>query len=131
MRVSRARCYRWRRGFFAQRVGCCAGGSAFAVNDVHARREPGLKQPEGSLMSPQDSSREEEYKRRRKAQPVNVSLLRTLDWVARLPPSVKPTALVRQYARITNIVAAAWDDPNSFGSYVDRLFRNDCGNRKG
>jgi hypothetical protein len=58
-------------------------------------------------------------------------LLRTLDWVQRLPLSVKPTALPRQYARIANVIAATWDDPNSFGSYVDRLFRNDRGNRKG
>jgi hypothetical protein len=100
-------------------------------NDVYARREPSSKQPEGSVTSPQDSSREEEYKRRRKAQPVNVPLLRTLDWVARVPPSVKPTALLRQYARIANVIAATWDDPNSFRSYVDCLFRNDRGNRKG
>jgi hypothetical protein len=100
-------------------------------SDLHARRETTSKQPESSLTSPQDSSREEEYKRRRKAQPVNVPLLRTLDWVTRLPPSVKPTALLRQYARIANVIAATWDDPNSFRSYVDCLFRNDRGNRKG
>ena len=100
-------------------------------SDLYARREPASKQPEIPVTSREDSSREEEYKRRRKAQPVNVPLLRTLDWVERLPPSVKPTALLRQYARIANVIAATWDDPNSFRSYVDCLFRNDRGNRKG
>src|SRR6266581_2265402 len=100
-------------------------------SDLYARREPASKQPESSVTLPQDSSREEEYKRRRKAQPVNVPLLRTLDWVERLPPGVKPTALLLQYARIANVIAATWDDPNSFRSYVDCLFSNDRGNRKG
>jgi len=85
-------------------------------SDLYARREPASKQPESSVTLPQDSSREEEYKRRRKAQPVNVPLLRTLDWVERLPPGVKPTALLLQYARIANVIAATWDDQNAFGS---------------
>ena len=101
------------------------------LSDLYARRKPASKQPEIPVTSPEDSSREEEYKRRRKAQPVNVPLLCTLDWVERLPPIVKPTALLRQYARIANVIAATWDDPNSFRSYVDCLFRNDRGNRKG
>ena len=100
-------------------------------SDLYARRELASKQPESSVTMVQDSSCEEEYKRRRRAQPVNVPLLRTLDWVERLPPSVKPTALLRQYARIANVIAATWDDPSAFGSYVDCLFRNDRGNRKG
>jgi hypothetical protein len=100
-------------------------------NDLYARRESASKQPESSVTSPQDSSREDEYKRRRKAQPVNVPLLRTLDWVQRLPLSVKPAALLRQYARIANVIAATWDDQSAFGSYIDCLFRNDRGNRKG
>jgi hypothetical protein len=101
------------------------------LSDLYARREPSLKQPASPVTSPQDASREEEYKRRRKARPVNVPLLRTLDWVARLPPSVIPIALLRQYVRIANVIAATWDDSNSFRSYVDGLFRNDRGNRKG
>jgi len=95
------------------------------ANDLYARREPASKQPESSVTLPQD------YKRRRKAQPVNVPLLRTLDWVERLPFNVKPTALLRQYARIANVIAATWDDQNAFASYVDGLFRNDRGNRRG
>jgi hypothetical protein len=101
------------------------------ANDLYARREPALKQPESSVTSPRDSSREEEYKRRRKAQPVNVPLLRTSDWVERLPPSVKPTALLRQYARIANVLAATWEDPQALNSYMGCLCGNDRGNRKG
>ena len=101
------------------------------LNDVYARSEPSSKQLERSVASPQDSSHAEEHKRRRKAEPANVPLSRTLNWVEGLPSSVKPTALLRQYARIANVLAATWDDPKALSSYMDCLFREDRGNRKG
>src|SRR2546423_10700150 len=70
-------------------------------------------------------------KSRRKAAPANVPLPRTLDWVKGLPPSVKPTALLRQYARIANVLAATWNDPKALSSYMNCLVRDNRGNRKG
>jgi hypothetical protein len=68
---------------------------------------------------------------RRRAVPANDPLPRTLKWVEGLPPDVKPTALLRHYARIANVLAAAWDDPKAVNSYMDCLFRDDRGDRKG
>lgn len=58
-------------------------------------------------------------------------LPRTVNWVEGLPSGVKPTALLRQYARIANVLAATWDDPKALSSYMDCLFRADRPNRKG
>jgi hypothetical protein len=96
-------------------------------SDVYARAGASPTRPAGSIGSPQDPKHEH----RRKAVPANVPLPRTLKWVESLPPSVKPTALLRHYARIANVLAAAWDDPTAASSYMDCLFRDERGDRKG
>ncbi|MDQ2963865.1 MAG: hypothetical protein M3R31_12025 [Pseudomonadota bacterium] len=74
---------------------------------------------------------QEERKRLRKASPANMPLPRTLTWVASLPPNVQPTALLRQYARIANLVAAAWGAPKPFDAYMESLLNDTRGNRRG
>lgn len=102
-------------------------------NDVYAHAEPSSKQLESPVTPPQRPSPGEEQERRshRKAAPANVPLPRTLNWVEDLPSSVKPTALLRQYARIANVFAATWNDPKALSSYMNCLLRDDRGNRKG
>lgn len=100
-------------------------------NDVYARTGPSSKGPESSATPSQHPSHGEEHKGRRKAAPANVPLPRTLNWVEGLPSSVKPTALLRQYARIANVFAATWNDPKALSSYMNCLLRDDRGNRKG
>lgn len=73
----------------------------------------------------------EEYKHLRNAVPADKPLPRTLKWVATLPPNVQPTALLRQYARIANVIAATWWHPTSLRSYLDCLFSDNRGNRRG
>ena len=95
--------------------------------DVYARVGASAKRPAGSVSLPQDPKQEH----RRKAAPANVPLPRTLKWVESLPSSVKPAALLRHYAWIANVLAAAWDDPTAVTSYMDCLFRDERGDRKG
>jgi len=106
-------------------------GMRLPSNDVYARTEPSSKRVESPVTPLQDPSQREDRKSRRKAAPANVPLPRTLDWVKGLPPSVKPTALLRQYARIANVLAATWNDPKALSSYINCLVRDDRGNRKG
>jgi hypothetical protein len=73
----------------------------------------------------------EEYKHLRKAAPTNKVLSRTLKWAERLPPDVVPIALLRHYPRIANVIAATWRHPPFLRSYMDCLFRDDRGNRRG
>ncbi|OLC67196.1 MAG: hypothetical protein AUH79_04725 [Betaproteobacteria bacterium 13_1_40CM_4_64_4] len=67
----------------------------------------------------------------RKASPAGKPLPRTLEWLASLPPEVQRTALLRHYARIANVIAAAWRDPKALRSYMDCLLSDDRGNRRG
>jgi hypothetical protein len=70
-------------------------------------------------------------KHQRRGAPANVLIPPTLKWVETLPPNVRPTALLRQYPRIVNLIAAAWRDPQSFDTYMDSLLTDKRGNRKG
>jgi hypothetical protein len=73
----------------------------------------------------------EAYKRLRKNQPANIPLPRTKAWFENLPPSARPSALMRQFPRIANFIAAAWDDLVQFEIYVDSLLNDKRGGRKG
>jgi hypothetical protein len=73
----------------------------------------------------------EEYRQLRRAEPACKPLPRTLRWVASLPPNVQPTALLRHYARIANVMAATWEHSTSLRSYMDCLFSDNRGNRQG
>jgi len=73
----------------------------------------------------------EEHKHLRKAAPANIALRRTLMWVASLPPTVRPTALVRRFAGIANLIAATWGDEKAFDTYMESLLTDKRGNRKG
>ena len=90
----------------------------------HAKRESPAQSPGTSPHS------EEEHERLRKASPASKPLPRTLEWVAGLPPEVQPTFLLRQYARIANVIAAAWSDSKALGSYMDCLFNDNPGHRQ-
>ena len=73
----------------------------------------------------------EEHRQLRRAEPACKPLPRTLRWVASLPPNVQPTALLRHYARIANVMAATWEHSTSLRSYMDCLFSDNRGNRQG
>ena len=79
----------------------------------------------------QISIERDEHQHLRKATPVNRPLHRTLMWVASLPHDIQPTALLRRYARIANLIAAAWGDRKCFGTYMESLFTDNRGDRQG
>ena len=96
------------------------------------RKKPAQSQatsPHG--ISPYSTSPKEGYASLRKASPATAPLPRTFEWVESLPRDAQPTALLRQYPRIANVIAAAWRDSKALRSYMDRLFNDDRGNRKG
>ena len=73
----------------------------------------------------------EDRKHLRKAAPATMPLPFAFKWVATLPPNVRPTALLRQYPRIANLIAAAWRDPKAFDTYMESLLTDKRGNRRG
>jgi hypothetical protein len=100
-------------------------------SDMYAPRAKRETTAPSKATSPQAVLAEEDSKRLRKAAPASVPLARTLEWSASLPPNVQPTALLRHYARIANVIAAVWGEPKSLRSYMDCLCTDDRGNRQG
>ncbi len=100
-------------------------------NEVFATtaNRPEEKKP---ALTPADIAREEaERKKRSKGEPMNAPLPRTKEWVARLPEELRPNALMRAYARIANILATSWDDPDATSAYFDQLLVDRRGHRQG
>ena len=73
----------------------------------------------------------EEHKHLRAATPADRPLPRTLKWAASLPLDVQPTALLRHFGRVANVIAATWGHTTSLRSYMDCLFNDKRGNRQG
>lgn len=67
----------------------------------------------------------------RRAQPVLVLLPRTARWIESLPPDVQPRALAARYARIANVICAAWEDRPACRKYLAELLIDRRGGRKG
>ena len=73
----------------------------------------------------------EEHKDLREAASANILLQSTLMWVANLPPDIQPTALMRRFPRIANLVAATWGDPKSLDTYIEALLTYNRGTHRG
>src|SRR5215471_20121725 len=82
-------------------------------------------------LSPQIRAGLDEYQHLRKTTPVDTPLPRTVRWVESLPPRVRPIALMRQFARIANLIAATWGNLEHFEPYMESLLTDKRGNRKG
>lgn len=67
----------------------------------------------------------------RRAQPSEILLARTVMWMDRLPISVQPRALSKQYARIANLLCVLWDDDAACRQYFMDLLTDRRGGRKG
>jgi hypothetical protein len=67
----------------------------------------------------------------RRARPVLILLPRTSTWIVSLPERVRPRALARRFARIANLICAAWDDPPACRKYFDELLVDKRTNRQG
>jgi hypothetical protein len=69
--------------------------------------------------------------RQRREQPVNVPLPQTLAWIRDLPQDVQPQALLRQFPRIANAIAATWSEAVSCKAVMNKLLIDTRGNRQG
>ena len=100
-------------------------------NDVHATRTTKDTANQAREPGAIADAHEEQYRHLRKAAPANVPLPRTLTWAASLPPTLRPQALLGQYPRIANVIAATWGDSKAFSEYMQSLVTDTRGNRKG
>ena len=86
-----------------------------------------FKRPEASATGSEDP----EKSKKRKAAPMDAPLPRTFTWIAKLPREVQPIELMRSYARIANVMATIWNEPDAMSEYFDELLVDRRGNRKG
>src|SRR6266567_4796106 len=103
------------------------------TEDIQGEVDPRTRKT--SSGKPQQSQPKREapgtYGHLRKCSPANTAFPRTLRWADELPPRVKPVALMRQFPRIANLIAAAWDDLVQFEIYMDSLLTDKRRGRKG
>ena len=99
--------------------------------DIDAVQTKRNKPAQSQATSPPGASSKEGHESLRKASPASAPLPRTFEWVASLPRDVQPTALMRHYPRIANVIAAAWRDSKALRSYMDCLLTDTRGNRQG
>jgi hypothetical protein len=97
-------------------------------SDVHASTEERLVPRAEPL---QVNLELEEHKHLRKEAPANIPLRRTQTWIAGLPLDVQPTALVRHFPRIANLIVATWGERKTFDAYMESLLTDKRGNRQG
>jgi hypothetical protein len=102
-----------------------------AHDDVHSIRQIKDTTASGRGSELAGDPGEAQYKHLRKASPANIALPRTLSWAASLPLDAKPTALLRQYPRVANVIAATWGDAAAFRTYMQSLMTDTRGNRRG
>ncbi|MET0682639.1 MAG: hypothetical protein ABWZ29_04775 [Casimicrobiaceae bacterium] len=69
--------------------------------------------------------------RRQNTMTVNRLLSSTIDWLAALPPNVRPLALARKYPRLANRIALEWREPNACLKDFDDLVHDKRGMRRG
>jgi hypothetical protein len=97
-------------------------------NDVYATAIA----PKVTAPDPVAVAREEaEQAKKRRGEPMNAPLPRTLQWAAHLRADVRPEQLLRLYGRIANNLAALWGQPDAMYAYFDELLHDRRGHRKG
>jgi len=69
--------------------------------------------------------------RRRNTTSVNRLLSSTIDWLASLPPNVRPLALATKHPRVANRIAQEWKEPSACRRDFDDLVYDNRGNRRG
>ncbi len=107
-----------------------------AAQTLRDARQSGANGPQtlgGSLASAEASQR---YGRRRSDRPRTAPQVRTLNAQAvallqLLPPQIRLVALRGAFPRIVNHIAAVWDDPKAFDTYLDSLLIDTRGKRQG
>jgi len=101
------------------------------LNDVAFSAEPGTPVATSAGAGVVQSQNDEDWSRKRSAEPVNGLLRPTINWASGLPPQVLPKALLAKFPRIANLLAVLWDDPNSARRYLEDLLVDKRGNRQG
>jgi len=84
-----------------------------------------------NLPSPQVPVPVDAAKRPQSTATVNRLLSSTIDWLASLPPNVRPLALATKFPRVANRIAHEWREPSACRRDFDDLVYDKRGTRRG
>jgi hypothetical protein len=96
--------------------------SEFVVAPVRERAGPAVVDPDPGA---------ERWGHLRKCLPVATLLSATVSWAARLPEPVRPYALMRNYPRVANRIAASSSSPAALAECLADLLIDRRGGRRG
>ena len=74
---------------------------------------------------------EQDWTSRRRVTPAENLLPATERWLAGLPPEIRPAATRDAFPRIANTLALLWARPEQFTGFLDELFIDRRGGRRG
>ena len=101
------------------------------TNDMHAKLP---KRAENTVVPPAQHPQHPEHPQHPQHPTAAGSvepMPQTIAWAAKLPHDVRPMSLIRQFPRIANFMAATWLDPDTLRPYLDDLFVDRRGSRRG
>ena len=103
------------------------------VTSYNLHRAPGrlTEAVPTNVPSPQAPTSADVAKRRQDPATVNRLLSSTIDWLASLPPNVRPLALATKFPRVANRIAKEWREPSTCRRDFDDLVYDKRGTRRG
>jgi hypothetical protein len=107
------------------------GSIEFELTDLQDARLALEALPEGIERLPQLASNYWEQRRRRSLASDRALQGSTIEWLLKLPPSLRPRELCDRYPRAANAVAAAWKDADERVAVLDEMLSDRRGNRRG
>jgi hypothetical protein len=107
------------------------GSIEFELTDLQEARLALEELPDGVERVPQLAASYWEQRRRRPQASDRALQGGTIEWLLKLPPSLRPRELCDRYPRAANAVAAAWKDADERAAVLDELLSDKRGNRRG
>jgi hypothetical protein len=101
------------------------------THNLHGTAGRPTEPTSAKLPPPQAPTSADAAKRRQGPTSINRLLSSTIDWLASLPPNLRPLALATKYPRVANRIANEWREPSACRGDFDDLVYDKRGTRRG
>ena len=99
--------------------------------NLHRTAGGSTEEATANALPPKAPDTADAAKRRQDATSANRLLSSTIDWLASLPPNVRPLALATKFPRVANRIAHEWREPSACRRDFDDLVYDKRGTRRG
>ena len=108
-----------------------SGAKRRLTYNLHRTASGSTKEVSASGSPPKAPAPADAAKRRQDSTSANRLLSSTIDWLASLPPNVRPLALATKFPRVANRIAHEWREPSACRHDFDDLVYDKRGTRRG